>query len=691
MDHFLRLLLLNGLDPARPAAVYKRTQQKHGKVKPLKSAEPGSFLSMRTALEGRAIGTIVSTIRRHGLGEDASERAGRLSARESAPHPKSRNQVRSFRMEWALGAEVVWPVRKGPGFGDSAVGKGYWCFSVFLGGGGAKGRRTIYMNTCLSAPLLALLVAGPVFASPQIDDAQALLREGELLGNGARVVRFTDFAMSEQGDWIALAITDQGSFETDGVLIQNGAIILEEGGMLPSGETIGQVFGVDLSPDGAVAWTHRIDPGILGSSEALFVDGVERLRSGSAISGSGIPANSVLKGLRNIRFDAPLVIVEAEISVNSQALQTAILLVDLSQPGTPTLQVLAREGATFPGMPGPVLFFLDLFDVVGDGTFVLPVAFDLGSGASSRAVLTDQGWFAVDGAPVPGTNATWSHGFGLNVACAPGSIYLISSQVETPAGDLDGIVLSSNGILAREGTPFAPLPGETTGIFDGGAVGLSTDGIASFAVQLAFDGVLVSGGEAVLREATSTISGTPVGNSVISGPIPRIAVGSGGRELLFVSTDPSTAQVLALLELEVGVTASGCTGVPNSTGAVGVTRGFGTGIASANDLVIESTDLPPQQFALLAASRTPGFAPGAGGSVGNLCLGGAIGRFNGSIAQADAAGFLCTPVNLTAIPQGSGTAAVRPGETWYFQRWHRDVVGGAATSNLTTSLRITFR
>lgn len=50
-----------------------------------------------------------------------------------------------------------------------------------------------------------------------------------------------------------------------------------------------------------------------------------------------------------------------------------------------------------------------------------------------------------------------------------------------------------------------------------------------------------------------------------------------------------------------------------------------------------------------------------------------------------------TPVDLTALPQGAGTIAVQPGETWYFQRWHRDVIGGTATSNFTTSLAVTFR
>jgi hypothetical protein len=34
---------------------------------------------------------------------------------------------------------------------------------------------------------------------------------------------------------------------------------------------------------------------------------------------------------------------------------------------------------------------------------------------------------------------------------------------------------------------------------------------------------------------------------------------------------------------------------------------------------------------------------------------------------------------------------VVPGETWYFQAWHRDLVGGTATTNFTDGLEVTFQ
>ncbi len=539
----------------------------------------------------------------------------------------------------------------------------------------------------------ALLSCGLASAAPQVDDAQALLREGGPLPDGSIVESFGEVAMSEGGDWCALVVTDQGGFEEDGVVIVNGDIVLDEGETLPNGDVVGQILGLDMSTDGSIAWAHRIDPVLSASPEALYVDGVERLRASTtaSISGQGIPPNTVLRGMGKVRYDAPFALLDVDLSVNSQATVDAVLLLDLSGTGTPSLQLLAREGATPPTLSGPISGLTDPFDVASDGTFILPVSFDDGT-AQREAVLTDQGWRAVHGSSVAGTNLTWNHGFTVYTACASGGRYVISSQGETPSGGLEGIVIGPGGVLAREGAPFGPLPGENAGFFGGEYVGMSTAGIPAFIAPVGtFDDVLVSGGQVLMRETTSTVSGTAVGISLSSGTSRRIAVGSAGRELLFVLSDPNANEVLALVEVEVGVTDGGCMAASNATGAVGGTRGLGTGIASANDLVIESFDLPPQQFTLLLASRMPGFIPGAGGSAGNLCLGGSIGRFNASVAAADAAGSVRTDVNLAAIPQGSGVVAAAPGETWYFQRWHRDVVGGVATSNFTTLLGITFR
>ena len=75
----------------------------------------------------------------------------------------------------------------------------------------------------------------------------------------------------------------------------------------------------------------------------------------------------------------------------------------------------------------------------------------------------------------------------------------------------------------------------------------------------------------------------------------------------------------------------------------------------------------------------------AGGSQGNLCLGGSIGRF--LPAQSTAAGTFAMTVDLDAIPTPLGSVSVLSGETWNFQTWHRDLAG---TSNFTEGASVLF-
>jgi hypothetical protein len=131
-----------------------------------------------------------------------------------------------------------------------------------------------------------------------------------------------------------------------------------------------------------------------------------------------------------------------------------------------------------------------------------------------------------------------------------------------------------------------------------------------------------------------------------------------------------------------------CQASPNSTGAAGTTRAYGLQAPGENDLSVTATGLPTQTFGYFLVSATQAFAPGAGGSDGNLCLGGAIGRFvgQGQIMQSDFGGEISLPVDLTQLPSPTGSVAVQAGETWNFQLWHRD----GASSNFTQGCSVTF-
>jgi len=131
--------------------------------------------------------------------------------------------------------------------------------------------------------------------------------------------------------------------------------------------------------------------------------------------------------------------------------------------------------------------------------------------------------------------------------------------------------------------------------------------------------------------------------------------------------------------------------VTNSTGAPAVIAGSGSAVVPLNNFVLTSSGLPLNAAAYFLCSRTQGFVQNPGGSTGNLCLGNPIGRrVGGVIPNSGATGVVNVAADLTVMPQPSGTAVVLPGETWNFQCWYRDAVGGSATSNLSDGLAVLF-
>ena len=132
--------------------------------------------------------------------------------------------------------------------------------------------------------------------------------------------------------------------------------------------------------------------------------------------------------------------------------------------------------------------------------------------------------------------------------------------------------------------------------------------------------------------------------------------------------------------------------VPNASGAPARLRVTGSAFVSQNDLWLRADSLTPNAFAYFLTSRTQGFTAGPGGSRGNLCLAGSIGRrVGGAIVNSGAAGAIDLRTNLTAMPQPAGAVAVLVGDTWNFQTWYRDTFAGAPTSNFSDAVSVTFQ
>ena len=133
--------------------------------------------------------------------------------------------------------------------------------------------------------------------------------------------------------------------------------------------------------------------------------------------------------------------------------------------------------------------------------------------------------------------------------------------------------------------------------------------------------------------------------------------------------------------------------VSNSTGNPGVLSASGSANAATNNVTLTAESMPFNAFGFFLTSMSQGFVANPGGSTGNLCLGGSIGRYvgPGQIQNSGSAGAISLSLDLTQMPTPTGFVAVQPGDTWNFTTWHRDMGAmGAATSNFTDGVEITF-
>lgn len=132
-----------------------------------------------------------------------------------------------------------------------------------------------------------------------------------------------------------------------------------------------------------------------------------------------------------------------------------------------------------------------------------------------------------------------------------------------------------------------------------------------------------------------------------------------------------------------------CTAVVNSTGVIAAISASGSTDVSLNNFTLECASLPANQFGLFVNSPMQGFAPNPGGSNGNLCVGGGIGRFNAGIVNSGPGGMVSLAIDLTSIPRPMANVAVLAGDTYNFQFWHRDTAA-PGFSNLSEGLEVLF-
>jgi hypothetical protein len=117
-----------------------------------------------------------------------------------------------------------------------------------------------------------------------------------------------------------------------------------------------------------------------------------------------------------------------------------------------------------------------------------------------------------------------------------------------------------------------------------------------------------------------------------------------------------------------------CWLLPNSTGSFGRIHVDGSVEVQAGNTQLAADQLPAQAFGYFLVSRVNQIILPPGGATQILCLGGPIGRLAGpgQILNSGSSGQVHLTIDPRQLPTPTGPVSAQPGETWYFQYWHRD-------------------
>ncbi|MEM1451345.1 MAG: hypothetical protein AAGI22_19660 [Planctomycetota bacterium] len=565
--------------------------------------------------------------------------------------------------------------------------------------------RTASLPRTPLGALLSLSLLAPL--SAQI----ALVETGDMIPGVGVVTRIDDVAVNSLGDWIVEVDTDNASSGMDAAILENGVLKFQEGSGL----------GLASLPGTSLNWGDRMAINDAGQTLYLLNVNLPTATSEAVVLWNDIP---VLQGDLT-PFNAPGApagavwdsIQEAWFNANDQLLiggrlstgEDVLAKLTLSPAGAIlTEEIIAIDGTTLAGHNAPiqgfsfsrrrqsinasgqVLWFVDDEQMTPGGT--ANTCCDSWIYRDSTAILHESEPVLPSSPNIIGTLSSVE--VDLNDAGE-----WVAQMAQNPSTYTEDILLKNGTeVIAEEGfsLPSIPSPyvlttmGSTTGVFLSNAGDVVWHGKWDDPDTSKDAGIFVNQ-DLLLQEGVSLINGAlivgmPAGDNTME-------VSRSG-EFLIIELELETGQSGAyLIEAEATIGTPYCgPAVANSTGAPAELNAFGSPIASIGNVTLRATDLPTTSFGFFLASRQQGFVANPGGSQGNLCVGGAIGRYvgPGQIQNSGTDGTFGLDLDLNQIPQPNGAVAVQSGEIWNFQAWYRDAVGGSATSNFTNGVEITF-
>lgn len=258
--------------------------------------------------------------------------------------------------------------------------------------------------------------------------------------------------------------------------------------------------------------------------------------------------------------------------------------------------------------------------------------------------------------------------FGFCVACA-GDTFDVGARAHQSSGAVYryDFPLGGTATAIAKFRAGAPTPGETFG----SAIDIVDDGFDSLIIGAAGHSVPGAAVAGAVYFPMFSIGGFVDCNGNLVDDSCDLAMGT--------ATDVNHNGILD--ECEAVGTVYCTPNAPNSTGTWSKILASGSDVVANNDLTLLAFDLPNHASGYFLYGTNIGFVGFPAGSQGILCLTGGVIRL--PIQNSGASGTYAFPVDLI-------TGGIFPGQTWYFQGWHRDA-NPIATSNFTEAVEVVFQ
>lgn len=554
-----------------------------------------------------------------------------------------------------------------------------------------------------------------------------ILKEGDPVpgaASGELIERIDNVDINNNGDWL-VELNGNGDSLSDQYMLLNGVIIWQEGTTLgftaPAGKEAGSYVDVmDINDNGDVLFITALrNIGTTSTAGFLAVrNGVTLIEADvTPCNAASLPAASFYSSISEIwQNNNGQLLVIGGVNLGATGNEKAIILrIDVDMVGNIISETkLALVGETLPGPNhvtpvqgfstskgrqaindnGECMWYVDDDHTVAPGSTLSDSNMYMTDGMLNSTLLYNEaGAFPTDLADV------FDHFSTAEVDLNNNGDFVFSGFDRGPSADDSWIFKSIGGVIttiAHEGDAVpASIPGPwlVAGFGFGGVVPMSNDGDVLWYIDwddpdTSIDSALMFNDSVIMHEGVSVLSGMLVDD--VPNSDSEVAMSDDGTIAIVEVVIGSSIDAVYIVEIESFVGNSYCgPAVVNSSGNPGTIRAMGSAAVANNDLMLVASDLPLSQFGFFLNSMTQGLINHPGGSQGNLCIVGSLGRYNAQIFNSGASGTGSITLDLSQTPTPTGPVSIMIGDTWNFQCWYRDL-NPTPVSNFTDAVSVLF-